>query len=188
MADFITKEQLTKAAKKDRSLESVKLKGLIERFTMSLEGRAKYETSIFLSHSHKDKELVYFIFSIFKDLKVNFYIDWLDDSLAYPPSNITANKIKKMIKENRKFILLATNDSIISKWCNWELGLGDADKYINHIALFPVADNSGEWLGNEYLQIYPYIDKTYKPLRYDNSYNVIYPDGKKVDFVKWLKS
>ena len=59
-----------------------------------------------------------------------------------------------------KFILLATNSAVESKWCNWELGYGDAQKYREHIALFPMKPKDAsdfEYRGSEYMQIYPYI-------------------------------
>ena len=65
-----------------------------------------------------------------------------------------AEKIKEQIKMNRKFILVATNKAIDSKWCNWELGFGDAHKYLENIALIPLADNASTWNGTEYLKIY----------------------------------
>lgn len=188
MEEFITKQQLINTAIRSDKIDTVRLKSAIDKYIITDKAKNFFESSIFLSHSHKDKDFVYLLFYIFRRLNIKVYVDWLDDDLTYPPSSNTAEKIKKMIKENKKFIFLATNEAIISKWCNWELGLGDVNKYIDNIALFPVTENSGKWLGNEYLQIYPYIDKTYKPLRYDNGYKVIYPDGKKIDFVKWLKS
>lgn len=188
MPNFITKNQLIKTSIKDEDLNLIKLSNIFEKFSMSLTNKIDYEASIFLSHSHKDKDLVYLLFSIFKKLNVKVYVDWLDDNLTYPPTGETAKKIKQMIKENKKFIFLATNDAISSKWCNWELGLGDVHRYKENIALFPVADNSGNWIGNEYLQIYPFIDKSYKTLIMDNEYRVIYPDGKNLDLTSWLKS
>jgi hypothetical protein len=112
------------------------------------------------------------------------YIDWLDSSMPPFTSAETADKIKKKIKECNKFILLATNSAIASKWCNWELGLGDAQKYIDRIALFPLSENSGTWNGAEYLRIYPRIEES----NYTNEYyKVIYPDGKEMALLDWLK-
>ena len=51
--------------------------------------------------------------------------------------------------------------AIASKWCNWELGLGDAKKYPSNIAIMPIADQSGSYTGSEYLQIYPVIKTEY---------------------------
>lgn len=187
MADFITKSQLKSYIDKDGKTFN-KSFGVIEtRLSKILKKRPEFESSVFISHSHKNEDLVEYLVALLTKLKIEVYVDWMDDELSYPPSSKTAIKIRDMINANRKFILLATNEGIASKWCNWELGIGDVYKYIDHIALLPVADNSGSWIGNEYLRLYPYIDKKYKSLELNNEYTVIYPDGKKIDFMQWLK-
>ncbi len=76
-------------------------------------------------------------------------------------SGKTANNIKKRITACDKFILLATDGAIESKWCNWELGYGDAEKSDkNCICLFPMKEKGSSdtsYKGSEYLSIYPYI-------------------------------
>ena len=74
-------------------------------------------------------------------------------------SGETATKIKERIKQCDKFILLASNGAIDSKWCNWELGYGDAQKFKDHIALFPFKRENENYDGYEYMEIYPHIVK-----------------------------
>ena len=69
---------------------------------------------------------------------VKVYIDSKDPSMPKVTSAKTAENIKARIKQCDKFILLATNGAVESKWCNWELGYGDAHKFRSHIALFPL--------------------------------------------------
>lgn len=72
----------------------------------------------------------------------------------------TAANLKERIKQCDKYILLATNAAIDSKWCNWELGYGDAQKYRDHIALFPIKPRGtydSSYRGAEYLSLYPYV-------------------------------
>lgn len=186
MNNFITRSQISLTAKynvKSASRDSSLLLAIIKK---ALGNHSTYLTSVFLSHSHNDSELIEDIISILTKLNISVYVDWLDDNLTYPPSGKTAIHIKEAIKKNKKFILIASNSAINSKWCNWELGLGDSEKYLNNIALFPIADDSGLWLGNEYLQIYPYIDKSYKSLEFSDEYIVHYPDGKKINLIQWL--
>jgi hypothetical protein len=148
------------------------------------DSRSLATTTIFLSHSHDDKEEIKKAVVFLRGIGVRVYIDWLDSSMPPFTSAETADKIKKKIKECNKFILLATNSAIASKWCNWELGLGDAQKYIDRIALFPLSENSGTWNGAEYLRIYPRIEES----NYTNEYyKVIYPDGKEMALLDWLK-
>lgn len=115
------------------------------------------KTKIFLSHKHDEKELLEGAISLLKTYGVDVYVDWLDDGMPKTTSGQTAVRIKEKIKENHKFILLATEGAINSKWCNWELGLGDAAKYIENIALLPIKKDYNDFSGSEYLEIYPYI-------------------------------
>lgn len=149
-----------------------------------INSRDKYDSSVFLSHSHLDSEYVKDIVAILRSMGVNCYVDWMDDSMPEKTSGITAAKIKEKIKSNDKFVFLATNNSIASKWCNWEIGYGDAQKYMDKIAVFPLKDNYGEWKGNEYLQIYPYI---FQSDNYKDIFLVKEPTGHVLSLMEWLK-
>lgn len=72
----------------------------------------------------------------------------------------TARRIKGRIEGCKKFILLATEGAIESKWCNWDLGYGDAKKFKGHIAILPLKKKGTSefaYKGYEYLRIYPAI-------------------------------
>jgi len=150
------------------------------------ETRTAAAVTVFLSHSHDDLEKVDVEKAIvlLRKAGVRVYIDSYDSSLPPFTSAETAKKIKEQIKLNKKFILVATNKAINSKWCNWELGFGDTHKYINHIALIPIADNSTSWNGSEYLRIYPRIEESEHTAEY---IKVIYPDKTEKSLLDWLK-
>lgn len=117
--------------------------------------------AVFISHKHDElDELSDIIGFLEYKYNVNCYIDSRDPSLPKTTSGETASRIKERIEGCNKFILLATDGAIKSKWCNWELGYGDAKKKIPNIAIFPIK-NKGSldylYSGNEYLEIYPYI-------------------------------
>ena len=117
--------------------------------------------TVFISHRHDDLEDLRGIIGFLESkYNVKCYIDSRDPSLPKTTSGETAQRIKGRIEGCKKFILLATEGAIDSKWCNWELGYGDAKKYKDHIAIFPVKEKeSSEWLykGHEYMEIYPSI-------------------------------
>ncbi|MGN6396547.1 MAG: TIR domain-containing protein [Mucilaginibacter sp.] len=141
--------------------------------------------SVFLSHSHLDRDMIEAGVTFFKNLPVSLYVDWNDGLMPQVTSGVTAANIRKKIDENRKFILLATNNAVASKWCNWELGIGDSKKFHNdNLAIIPLADNNGEWKGNEYLQMYPVIEKSFLD---DNRYKVVYPNKELMYLDIWLK-
>jgi len=142
------------------------------------------KTSIFLSHSHTDKEVIAQAKTFFEDLGISIYVDWADTTMPQRTNGITAQNIKRQIYNNERFVFLATNNAIASKWCNWEVGIGDTYKLsADRICILPLADNRLTWQGNEYLQIYPRIE----PSQYTaDSYRVIYPDGRNVSLNDWL--
>lgn len=125
-------------------------------------GYAQEKIPVFISHKHDDlEELKGLIGFLESEYNVKAYIDSRDGSMPLKTSGETALKIKERIMQCKKFILLATDAAIESKWCNWELGFGDTHKFkSNSIALFPVKErysSDEEFKGNEYMGIYPYI-------------------------------
>ena len=136
-------------------------RGFISDYRYDNYGHLQKVTTVFLSHKHDElNELKNIIGFLQKTYGVKVYIDSHDSTMPSKTSGKTAENLKLRIKQCRKFILLATNDAINSKWCNWELGYGDAHKFSADIALFPIKPRGkfdSEYSGNEYLSIYPYI-------------------------------
>lgn len=129
--------------------------------------------TVFVSHKHDDLEdLKDIIGFLQKEYNVKVYIDSRDPSMPKTTSGVTASKIKERIRKCDKFILLATDGAVESKWCNWELGYGDAQKFSRHIALFPMKRKGSfdsDYKGNEYMSIYPYIVYSNGEDRYSDS-------------------
>lgn len=72
----------------------------------------------------------------------------------------TAVRLKGKIDLCDRFLLLATENAIKSKWVPWELGYADKAKGIERIAIIPIADPYGRWSGSEYLALYPRVRVT----------------------------
>lgn len=151
--------------------------------------------SVFLSHKHSEIAQLKRVAYLLEQLDSFIYVDWLDSSMPQTTCGKTAENIKEKIKKYDKFILVATEGAIASKWCNWELGFGDAHKYDSEkIALFPIRNDGYDWSGNEYLEIYPvigYIDKNQYVSGFgylNTGYYVFYHYGKKkaIRLQEWL--
>ena len=154
--------------------------------------------NVFLSHRHDEEKLVRYIKSILESLNSKVYIDWEDTSMPPYPNGDTAMKLKEKIRSLDKFIFVASNGAISSKWCNWELGYGDAYKSISDkITIFPVKNQDG-WKGSEYLKIYPrivfipfYQNSNNNQLNFGNpnygQYWVVYPNDYKIALIDWLR-
>ncbi|MBP7359774.1 MAG: toll/interleukin-1 receptor domain-containing protein [Prevotella sp.] len=156
------------------------------------------QTKVFLSHKHDDKKALFAIKDILEKCGARPYIDWMDEDMQHQTNAATASTIKRKIQACDSFILVATDGAIDSKWCNWELGYGDAYKYKkHHIALFPVEKDNELWSGNEYMQLYPVIEKLSQteakrkgivfPYLGKEDYYVIYNKQKVIPLKEWLQ-
>ena len=124
--------------------------------------RSASGTMVFISHKHDDLEdLQGFISYMHKEYNIIPYIDSMDKGMPKNTCAETATRIKSVIANCQKFILLGTNKALLSKWCNWEVGIADKTKLpSNNMAILPMLDdNSKFYFGNEYLEIYPYIEE-----------------------------
>lgn len=154
------------------------------------------KTKIFLSHKHDELDFLEGAISFLKKFCVDVYVDWLDEGMPKKTSSLTAERLKNKIKDCDKFILLATEGAINSKWCNWELGLGDAAKYIENIAILPIKKDYSDFSASEYLEIYPYILVLDRIQYFKGQYraqgpHVVYPalngKNKVVTMKEWLQ-
>lgn len=182
MKNLISKQLLTKVNSENIN-ESVKL--FSEAEEKIKRAKYSYEISVFLSHKHDEKEIIKQAITLLNKLGVSVYVDWLDYGMPKNTDGSTAKRIKEKIRQNDKFILLATESAIISKWCNWELGYGDAHKYLKNIAIMPITEKEdNSFSGSEYLQIYPLITSEY--LFTIGTYYVEF-EGQKTKLEDWLK-
>lgn len=146
------------------SFDRYKVKSLLEA-QGSVEIRhdqfSENKIAVFISHKHDDLEELKGIIGFLEEkYGVRCYIDSKDPTLPKKTSGETANRIKQRINECNKFILLATDGAVESKWCNWELGYGDAGKTIKNVAIFPIKEKESadyDYKGNEYMEIYSCI-------------------------------
>jgi len=157
----ITKSQLLQFRNKTRTFSKGITDSLLE---FSNESKSQ-KVTVFLSHKHDEIAELDAAISLLKSFGVDVYVDWEDDGIPEVTGAKTAERIKKKIKENQKFVFLATEGAIESKWCNWELGFGDSHKYFQNIALLPVRKDGTYYSGTEYMRIYSsieYLDGTTK--------------------------
>jgi hypothetical protein len=155
--------------------ESFAMESLNESMIFDSVTAFSSKPTIFLSHKHDDLKDLQGVMGALKDLGAKVYIDSMDNKMPNHTSGETALRIKEIIKYCDKFIILATDKAIESYWCNWELGIGDIHKYVEHIAILPMKEKGEgdyKYKGNEYLQIYPSID-------YENGTGT-YKDGSRI--------
>ena len=121
------------------------------------EAKASRKQTAFLSHSHKDSRLAKSIQAFLKAQGWEVYIDWEDTSMPDSPTRETAEKIQAKIRDLDWFLFLATQNSMSSRWCPWEIGYADGIKPIDNILIVATTDSAGTH-GSEYMQLYRHID------------------------------
>ena len=125
-------------------------------FGKSFRFDAQEQYDLFISHSFKDKDLIVGLKYLFEKAGYKVYIDWIEDSQldrSYVNES-TAQIIKNRLKSCKALAYVSTINSPSSKWCPWELGLGDG--MLNKVCILPVM--RGNYKGQEYLGLYPYLD------------------------------
>ena len=132
------------------------------------------KVTVFISHKHNDlDELRDFLGFLEEKYNVKCYIDSEDYTLPNYTNKVTAIRIKDKICKCKKFILLATDGAVDSKWCNWKLGYGDSAKTLKNVAIVPLSDKSyNEYRGNEYFEIYPHIVERKKGDKYNDGKSI----------------
>ncbi|MDD4968027.1 MAG: toll/interleukin-1 receptor domain-containing protein [Paludibacter sp.] len=122
------------------------------------QGKSKNKPIVFLSHKHDELKLLEQTINLIKSCGVDVYIDWMDEGMPKKTCSKTAERIKDKIEKSDKFILVGTEGAINSKWCNWELGIGDVRKHEDaNLAILPIKRNYSDYSGNEYIELYPTI-------------------------------
>ena len=157
MAYFTKQEAYDSARKTKLSTESYsnKLESIVE------SQKYKYHFDVFLSHSVKDAELVLGVVRILEDMGQKVYVDWVVDQQLSRDSvtKETAETLRNRMKQSSKLLYLATNNASSSKWMPWELGYFDGLKS-GKVAILPLVDYSfSSFKGQEYLGLYPALDK-----------------------------
>lgn len=149
----------------------------------------KYD--LFLSHSSLDKKLVLTLVQLFNNAGYSVYVDWINDKQLdrRAVTSSTANTLKLRLQESNGLSYVATQNTISSKWCPWELGLADGMKN-GRACILPILDNSqANYQGLEYLGIYPHLEYAKEAVSGKDNFWVYdnYNSKKYVVLSLWLK-
>lgn len=155
-------------------------------FLQNLRNEHSNEYEVFLSHSSEDNDFIEKLLAFLKYAKggIEGYVDWNDPQLPSRTNGQTAERLADRIKHARKFIFVATTQSLKSVWCSWELGYAERDKGIDNIAVLAAKPNNGRWKNNEYLQQYPWIEYNEQ----QKLFLVYKPNGSTVQLSEWLQN
>ncbi|TIH29828.1 toll/interleukin-1 receptor domain-containing protein [Subtercola vilae] len=116
---------------------------------------------IFLSHSFSDAELILGVRRVLQLSGKTVYIDWIDDPQLDRTrvSASTAAQLRQRMSQCKSLIYAATQAASSSKWMPWELGYFDGMKGSEAVAVMPLVAYTGQSVGQEYLDLYPTVEK-----------------------------
>jgi hypothetical protein len=116
---------------------------------------------IFLSHSFNDAIQIQGVKALLEEQNWTVYVDWIDDPELdrTKVTKATARRLRERMNDSSSMIFASSVSSPTSKWMPWELGYFDGLRG-RRIAILPLVNNSdSEYRGQEYLDLYPTIEK-----------------------------
>lgn len=147
MRYFVTNDELRTISKR------------AEANTILKSATASYGKTVFLSHSSKDHDMLPGVVLILENHGGKVYVDEADKELKGTNFQNTAERLRDVVRNCKKFVLFVTKQTKDSIWIPWELGLGDGNKKEHNVALFPSAEQNYDqsWSEQEYLGLYSRI-------------------------------
>lgn len=150
---FFTKSMLEEHVNETKTLETASLKNRV----------SDHETfDVFISHSYADKKYIHKLKQYLEKVHgLNCYVDWICEPNLLNRENVTSSTaavLRKRMRQSKSLVFCTSSNSSNSKWMPWELGYFDA--YKGFVAILPIMTEDEKFSGQEYLGLYPYIDKT----------------------------
>lgn len=116
---------------------------------------------VFLSHSFDDADAIYGVKRMIEALNLRVYVDWIDDP-ELDRSKVTvktAAVLRERMKACSSLVYAHSANSTNSLWMPWELGYFDGIKPQQVWVLPLVSRDDSEFKGQEYLGLYPPVEK-----------------------------
>lgn len=154
---LLTESELRTEARSERMAKRVTTAKILREERFSPKGA--YD--IFLCHSKMDEDLVHGAKRLLEKDRLSVYVDWIDDPLLDRASVTpkTANMLRNRMRISQMLVYAHTVNSAVSRWCPWELGYFDGMRGGNVFLLPIVLGNESDFTGQEYIGLYPYLDK-----------------------------
>jgi hypothetical protein len=143
--------------------------------------------NLFLSHSLSDLQHVKFAVDLLEQNGAKVYVDVRDASVANVSAAEAAKRLRSAIRETKRLVVVATENTHTSRWIPWEMGLADAATGQDRIALLPLRATSSAselWARQEYFELYARIERVASGS--SPSWLVYLPDGNVRTLSHWL--
>jgi hypothetical protein len=116
---------------------------------------------VFLSHSYDDAEIILGVKRIIEAMGLTVYVDWIDDAKLdrSQVTKETAAVLRARMKSCNSMVYAHSPNAADSKWMPWELGYFDGYK-VSSVWILPLVEEYDfEFSSQEYLGLYPTVDK-----------------------------
>lgn len=140
---------------------------------------------IFLSHSSEDAIYIKALRDELVEAGFTVYVDWIEDPQLdrSAVTKDTAALLRQRMRSCRSLLYATSSAAKKSVWMPWELGYMDSHTK-SRVAIVPIVDDGQEnhdFRGQEYLGLYPYLDKTGTAFYIHESYKTY------VGFKRWFE-
>ena len=132
---------------------------ILKQESRSLDATKQFD--VFLSHSYQDADVILGVKAIIESLGLTVYVDWIDDSGLdrTKVTHKTAEILRRRMRASACLLYAHSSNSGDSTWMPWELGYFDGFRPA-HLWILPiVSDYDSEFKSQEYLSLYPTVDK-----------------------------
>lgn len=118
---------------------------------------------VFLSHSFRDAEAIAGLKEILEEeAGLTVYVDWVEDGGDLDRAKVTATTaswLRARMRASASLFYVTSEASPASRWMPWELGYFDGFRD-GRVAVLPlVAQSSDAFTGQEYLGLYPTVER-----------------------------
>lgn len=119
---------------------------------------ASTDYDIFLSHSSEDAQVIAGVKTLLEQEGASVYVYWAEENQVALVTTSTAAKLRVRMNHCRSLIYASSQASPQSKWMPRELGYFDGRKP-GHVAIMPLPSSSATFTGQEYLGLYPNVER-----------------------------
>lgn len=167
----------------ETNIRNFSARKLLEEAKAADRLHASYD--IFLSHSSEDAIYIKALRDELVDAGFSVYVDWIEDP-QLDRSRVTketAGLLRHRMRYCKSLLYATSTAAKKSVWMPWELGYMDSHTK-SRVAIVPIVDDGQEhqdFRGQEYLGLYPYLDKT------GTSFYIHESKRTYVGFERWFK-
>ena len=175
---FLTKKELV-----NKPLGTAReLNEILERKNGSID----YKKTVFLFYNPSDQALVQPIVNILKSLRINLYVDFVDNDQLENKVTGLAGILKERIDKADKIIFLSTPEGKEILVSSNDFGLNGSLKNTEKVVVFPITKMAQMWEEKNSYERYGFINKKFTLFNFPDDWMIQFPGGEKMSLKSWI--